>query len=524
MRAAALAGAVAAAVALALYAYRIGDAPPYVGLDEAHFANHAYSIATTGRDLSGNRLPLFIALEDPLGDKPSLPWGTTWYHPLGFYLIASVLTVAPLTEWAIRLPFAIAGVLNVVLIYLVVRRWHGHRMAAAGAALLLAMTPAHFILGRLALDYLLPLPFILLWLYCLAGLLREPSRIRAACAGLVLGAGCFSYVSSWLMMPVYAIVTAAALCVRGRRGVVALAVGFMLPIALLAPWVAFHPEMPGNIIAQYQAGEGRRSMFTAVASGSGVTAAARDAVAAYWSYFDPSFLLVYGGSSRLVSTGAVGVWPIGLVVLLAAGLMRIVRQGWTAWHAILLAGFFLAPLPAALKGEPFAIQRAVALLPFGALIATEGLVASMAHSSRVVRVAVLVAIASVPLQFSGFLRDYFGGYQPSAARALDPTAFRETASILVSALEHGGVEQVALTTPLYDVSAKWRFYCTKNGREDLLSRTRYFGGDVAELNGVPAGSFAVVESAAFAPRDGWTLVSAPESLSGERPLTLLRRQ
>ena len=63
--------------AFALYSHRLGDVPAYLNLDEAHFGNHAYSIATTGRDLNGNRLPLFISLEDPLGDRPLLAWGTT---------------------------------------------------------------------------------------------------------------------------------------------------------------------------------------------------------------------------------------------------------------------------------------------------------------------------------------------------------------------------------------------------------------------------------------------------------------
>ena len=35
---------------------------------------------------------------------------------------------------------------------------------ARGAALLLALTPAHFIHSRFALDYLYPVPFTLAWL------------------------------------------------------------------------------------------------------------------------------------------------------------------------------------------------------------------------------------------------------------------------------------------------------------------------------------------------------------------------
>src|SRR5262245_45709516 len=72
-----------------IYLWRLGRAPIYVGGDEAHFANHAYAIATTGRDLDGRAFPLFFWMEE-LGK---------WYQPVLFYLIAAILKVLPLSEW-----------------------------------------------------------------------------------------------------------------------------------------------------------------------------------------------------------------------------------------------------------------------------------------------------------------------------------------------------------------------------------------------------------------------------------------
>ena len=357
--------------AFALYSHRLGEVPPYLNLDEAHFGNHAYSLATTGRDLNGNRWPLFISLEDPLGDRPVLAWGTTWYHPVGFYLIATILAVIHPSEWSIRLPVAIVGVLNLVLIYLVGRRWFGDWRAGAVAAGLLAFTPAHFILSRLALDYLMPVPFVLGWLLAFVILVERPNARLAALSGAVLGLGCYSYVSSWLLMPAYLLMTAIVVRQSLRRPdlVVPLCAGFLAPIAILPLWLLWHPSMPVNILAQYQAGGSRQSILSAVASGGDVIAAVRTAIAAYWSYFNPSFLFVSGGPSRLVSTGAIGVWPIGMAVLLVMAIVSITRSAMSVRDRVVIAGLLLAPLPAALKGEPFAIQRAVTLLPFGALAA-----------------------------------------------------------------------------------------------------------------------------------------------------------
>lgn len=507
---------IAAGVTL-LYAHRLADVPAYLNLDEAHFGNHAYSLARTGRDLNGNVLPLFISLEDPLGDRPVLAWGTTWYHPVGFYLIAAVLAVATPSEESIRLPIALIGVVNVLLIFLVGRRWYGDWRAGLTAAGLLALMPAHFILSRIALDYLLPVPFVLAWLLVLSTLLRDPSPRAAVLAGLILGAGCFSYVSSWLLMPAYLAITAIALW-RGvhRRDLVApLCAGFLAPLSVLVLWVAWHPSMPFNLLAQYQAGESRQSILTAIATRGDVLGAVRAALSAYWSYFNPSFLFVSGGPSRLVSTGAIGVWALGMLPLLAMAVFNLWRTPLTMRDRIVITGLLLAPLPAALKGEPFAIQRAVTLLPFSALFAA----GAARGGTGLSVVAMTITLIAVPWQFANFAGDYFGAYRQRSAITIDPTSFRETAGVILAA----SPPAIALTAPLYDVSAKWRFYCVRQGRTDLLERTRYFSGALAEVSQMPAGTLAVVEAATREMPAGWSRVEVPADVAGNRPLAILRR-
>lgn len=520
-----MAAALAISGAAALYAQRLGEAPAYISLDEAHFANHAYSLATTGRDLNGNQLPLFISLEDPLGDRPVLPWGATWYHPVGFYAIASVLTIAPISEWAVRVPIALIGIINIVLIYLVARKWFGNRAMAVVAAAVLAMTPAHFILSRMALDYVLPVPFVLGWLLALGHLRHAPTTRTAIAAGLVLGAGCYSYVSSWMMMPAYLVITGLVLWKDVRRTDLLrpLLLSFAVPLMALLPWIAFHPEMPGNILAQYQAGETRRSVLTAIATGTDLPGAMRTALSAYWSYFNPSFLFVAGGSSRLVSTGTIGVWPAGIAVLLIVAVVRLLRKSLTVPEAVLVAGLLLAPIPAALKGEPFAIQRAVTLLPFGALLAT-GALLSLRLRPVIERAVIAIAMVSIPVQFSGFVSDYFGGYRVRSAAALDPTAFMETAAAMEELIERDQPPAIAFTAPMHDVSAKWRFYATASDRIEWLGRTRYFSGNLAEIDGLLPGSLAVVESVSLSAHEGWQVVAAPPAIFGEAPLTILRKQ
>lgn len=102
-----------------LYASGLDIAPFYIGGDEAHFAGHAQSIADTGRDLTGSRLPVFVRISDPLVPNNSTQ---IWYQPFLFYAMALGFKVFPVTEWSTRLPTVLIGILDVFLVYAIGRR------------------------------------------------------------------------------------------------------------------------------------------------------------------------------------------------------------------------------------------------------------------------------------------------------------------------------------------------------------------------------------------------------------------
>ena len=187
-----------------IYVFDLGRTPVYFGGDEAHFAVVGHSIATTGRNLNGDVMPLFFNLADPASDLGPLPWGNTWYQPLLFYIVAATLTVAPLSEFAVRLPVAIVGgVITPILLYLVALRLFKRRGLALFSAVVLALSPPHLILSRQALDYVCPLPFMLGWFWFLLDY-AETRRLKSvALAGVCLGLGFYSYIASWVMMPIY---------------------------------------------------------------------------------------------------------------------------------------------------------------------------------------------------------------------------------------------------------------------------------------------------------------------------------
>jgi 4-amino-4-deoxy-L-arabinose transferase-like glycosyltransferase len=95
-------------VAAFLRLWYLGVNPPHLTPDEASLGYNAYSILKTGRDEYGEILPIIFK---SFGD----------YKP-GLYVYATVPFVAlfGLTEFAVRLPSAIAGVAAVWLLYLII--------------------------------------------------------------------------------------------------------------------------------------------------------------------------------------------------------------------------------------------------------------------------------------------------------------------------------------------------------------------------------------------------------------------
>src|SRR5262249_40177472 len=152
------------AATLLLYAARLGHTPLYLHDAEILFGLQAHAIATTGHDVSGRLLPLYFQMQ-PIGEN-------VWFHPVIVYVTALFLTVVRLSEWSVRLPSACVGALDVVLLYVLARQIFGRRRDAVLAAALLALTPAHFIHSRIAMDYIYPIPFVLGWMIALLAFLK----------------------------------------------------------------------------------------------------------------------------------------------------------------------------------------------------------------------------------------------------------------------------------------------------------------------------------------------------------------
>lgn len=500
-----------------LHFSRLDVAPINVTTDEARFGVQAHALAETGRDTRGNRLPLFFLIADPLIANHS---SVAWWQPQLFYLMAGSFSVLPVSAFSARLPIALIALLNVWLIAAVARRAFKNEWYGVAAGLVLALTPAHFIMGRQATDYFLPIAFALAWLVCLWECQRRDSALLAVSTGLGLGLGLFSYITSWLVMPIYLALTYVVLSRSGKsfRFLAMVTTGFAVPLLPLAVWLGSNPSMPQDVFTNYRVSTGFRLV---------------ERTALYWDYFNPSYLFFSGGSNLTWATRQAGLFPLALAVLLPLGLWSSWQRRPAGLRTVWAAGFILAPLPivAALPESPqYATARHLLAVPFGVLLGVAGLEWLMTTGGRAGRIVAAVLALSIPVQFVSFARDYFTDYQLRSAFWSDSMNMRGVVQSVAALGATGLPPAVYLSDEDLgeDKVVKWLFHLMAAGRDDLRQRTRYFSPERTPTADIAQGSVLVVRSGSrllpsLTDAGEWSVVTTVHDVAGTPTATILRR-
>lgn len=127
--------------------------------DELDVGYHAYSILKTGKDYSGNFLPIhFHSLAE-------------WRTPLYLYSAIPTVAIFGITPLGVRLPAAVFGILGVLALYLLINQLTSNLPAQTGKSLaltaagVLAISPWHIQYSRAGFEATLLLLLLLLGLY-----------------------------------------------------------------------------------------------------------------------------------------------------------------------------------------------------------------------------------------------------------------------------------------------------------------------------------------------------------------------
>jgi len=435
--------------------YKLGEIPVGHTNDEANYIYSAYSVWHTGHDLAGNYLPLSFNLFNS-------------FSPVPVYLIAPFLGVLGLSPFAARLPFALVGVGFVFLSFLLARKLLNNDFMALATAFILAVSPWHLQLSRIAYGGTLALFFYTLAIYIFLAT-KEKGNVYWSLPAFLLGF--YSYHGTkifFLFFVPFLIFNFRDEIFKKKMGVTLFVTGFFLILASF-----FYVSRTQGVTRQEvfiwnnleeiaRSVDQERLLSTAPLSLKVVFS--NKLLSSFWQIGEnylqvvsPGFLFlegetgysseIYGISSKYgtFSRGMLYLIELPLLLLGIAYLFGLQKKT----RNFLLISLLLSPLPAALAIDQTYGMRCVMMLPFLAMIVGGGFYFFLIrvkeiHKKRPFFISLSLALFSIVYLFfiSDYLYHYYFRY-PLYSSESWLRSRREVAELI--GREKGNYEQVYLT-------------------------------------------------------------------------------
>lgn len=397
-------------IAAFLRLWRLDVNPPNLTADEASFGYNTYSILKTGKDMYGESFPIIFK---SFGD----------FRPgLYFYLLIPSVAIFGLTEFAVRFPNAIFGVLGVYALYLLVREMYPKRkFLPVISAFLLAVNHWHIYYSRGAWEPNVALTLTLFAVYYFyKSFQKEKYLVTAA---LLFGLTLLTYQGSKLasLLVVLALVGVYRKQIfkfERRKLVGAVLVGLLvsLPIIMslfqgktgrLGVVSLFSYRRPVEYVsARLEQGGERVGDLTYNLFHSEGLSTARGVMSRYFNHFSGRFLFFEGDWEHPhQSSPYQGMFLVADLVLILFGLSVSVRKS-TKETKFILAWLLLSPIPAVLTRDQVHAVRSLNMVIPLVLVSAWGVDILRKNMSKFKLVILTLSFIYVA-NYAYFLDSYF---------------------------------------------------------------------------------------------------------------------
>lgn len=402
-------------LALTLRLVFVTKVPPAINWDEASLGVNAYSILKTGKDEWGRVMPVTF---EAFGD----------YKLPGYvYTAVPFIAVFGLSEFAVRLPSVLFGSLSVIFLYLLVFELTKDKKWAYLSAILLAISPWHFFLSRIALEANLALSFFLLGFYLLIYSLKKNALLVPA--SILLGLSIFTYNSARIFIPVFLLVFIFMYCknlIKNNYSIFsALIFGLFLTagfyFALFQDssaryyWVKILDEGAINFLEQSRNNSTFSPLFTELIYNR-VTYFVFTFVSNYLKHLSIQFLAISGGSNYQFSLQNFGLMYFIELPFLLYGFYKLIGKK-TGW--IFLSWLLIAPIPASLTREAPHALRSIFMLGSIQIITAYGLIQLflVLKKNTLKKIAVVLIIFLIFINSFYYSKTYFKDYPVKYSQA-----------------------------------------------------------------------------------------------------------
>lgn len=485
--------------AAVLRLYKLDTSPPSPYWEEVALGYDAYSIARTGKDHHGNSYPLLAF--PSYGD----------YKPSGyFYTIVPFIQLIGLNIWAIRLPSAVAGIVSVILVYLIGKELFDKKTGLIASALF-AISPWAIQFSRGGWEVNVALMLTLAGAHCLITSRRKYWMLPFAVLFLCLSM--YVYHAARLFAPLVGIAGGLIVLFTWFRQDKPKPVRSYLIPFILAAGIALGLTLPFIVNLRSETVSSRFSQTTVLTdlepvlksnaqiAKHGNTLITRLQYHRYWyygqvilqswaSHFSPQFLFVRGDGNLRHFSGRFGLlYPLDAVFLVSAVCMaafilfKKTKRSKTETASLIAVlcciGWIglAAVAPSLVKPSPHALRFLFAAPAFSLLTAV-GISFLLSNTPKKMKGLVTIAIVVAYLYFVISLIHWLIAIYPSRAAKDWQYGYKQVYEVLESEKKEG--ERVYMTREEGRPAMYYLFFSSFD--PEVLQETTYdFPKDQLEL-------------------------------------------
>lgn len=337
----------------------LGNLPNGFFRDEAAKGYNGWLLSTQGHDIDGQHYPLFT--------RELATYNSAFYT----YLTIPFIKLAGLSETTTRLPAAIAGILTVLLLYIVVRKLFNERIAV-WSSFFLAVSPWHVQFSRWANQGILVPLFALGLIYFLHQAIEKvkskdrgnpPEVPREGLLFLVFASLCggmmvYTYDITKVFLPLLLVLLIGIYWQFWKKHFLKLSIFCILVLLICIP--SLFNTLGNNI--QSQARFNRISLLSQPFTPWEM---AWQFILNWFSHYDPGYLFIHGDMNLRHSTGYTGLLLWIEPILIFLGLYWLWKHKtpesklWVGW-------LIVYPIPSSLtmEGIPHALRSIPGVVVF----------------------------------------------------------------------------------------------------------------------------------------------------------------
>ncbi len=401
--------------ALVLRFYDLSKIPNGVQLDEVNVGYQGYQIITTGKNIFGEYLPIYI---NRFGD----------YRPAGiFYLTGLSTLIFGLGNFAIRFPVAFISSLSIFLVYFLTYLISKNKVASLSSALLLAISPWHIVASRATSESIVAIFLILLGINFLLLNLQKNKRVYFLISILLLSLSYFFYHTPRLFVPLLLFwflffnlesydKHKIKLVFKKNKNLFFITVFFVFLTISLSFTKFGTGRFSQTSVFSNRDIISRTKVLSDVDQGNILTARifhnkvvlfTKEVVDQYLSYFSTQFLYIKGGLPNRYVIPDMGLFYYFEAPLLLLGFYVLLRRR-DKYSFMILIWLFSAPVAASLTLEDSPnIQRAIFMIPAFQIIEGFGLFYMVKRSYPFKKTLITILLLGLILNLVYFLHQYF---------------------------------------------------------------------------------------------------------------------